>query len=193
MNSPYNSEGTSECGDGLANRDAIDQISDLKAKYCRYLDTKSWDQFASLFTHDACMQMEKTSESAIIGPTTIVQMLKKEILTAKTVHQVHPAEFEFNIDGSVSAIWPMQDIVENKFYRLNGAGFYREKYVMENGKWFIQHWRLLRTRVDFKPKSIIIRIVLLLNRIGILRLISPKTSLKMSQTLSACIEKGDLP
>jgi len=39
--------------DRLAERmQAIDEVSKLKARYCRYVDTKQWGKFRALFTDD---------------------------------------------------------------------------------------------------------------------------------------------
>lgn len=173
---------------------AIENIMQVKASYCRHIDTKAWARFTSLFTQNACMQMGPDMTGAIIGCEAIAEMLEREIGRAQTVHHVHPGEFHFNDDGSVTVVWPMFDIVDNVMYKLEGAGFYRETYVFSDSfGWRIMHWRLLRTRIDLSAKSLSMKLVILLQKLGLLRHIAPDISLKMSQSQTAGFDVEELP
>lgn len=138
------------------------------------------------------MQMGPTMEGAVVGREEILAMQNRELRNAKTVHQFHAGEFVFHKDGTVTVLWPMQDIVESNLYLLKGAGYYKEKYVQVNGEWKISHWRLLRTRIDFKPKGLALRLVLLAQSCGLLKLISPATSLKLTQTTADGFDAKEL-
>lgn len=41
----------------------IDQIRDLKARYCRFADAKQWQSVADLFTEDAVMRFHNVDGS----------------------------------------------------------------------------------------------------------------------------------
>jgi 3-phenylpropionate/cinnamic acid dioxygenase small subunit len=43
---------------------AREQIRDVKARYCRLLDTKDWDGFAALFTEDAILDVSDDTGAA---------------------------------------------------------------------------------------------------------------------------------
>ena len=43
----------------------IDQIRDLKARYCRLTDTKQWDEATALFTEDAAWRVYDVDGSLI--------------------------------------------------------------------------------------------------------------------------------
>ena len=134
------------------------------------------------------MQMGETFDGSVNGRDESIAMLKKELEGSITVHQIHHGEFFFDEDKTVKVLWPMQDIVDSKAYVLQGAGFYKETYIFEDEQWRIRHWRLLRTRVNFKPKSFMLRIVLFLHAIGILGKVAPDVSLKISRMLSSGVD-----
>lgn len=84
-------------------------ICELKARYCRLLDTKQWDAWADLFTEDLVLD---TSEAGgpppVIGRTPALAMVRQTIEAAQTVHQVHSPEITVSGD-SADGIWAMQD------------------------------------------------------------------------------------
>ena len=47
--------------DALARMEALEDIRVLKARYCRYVDTKDWDSFASLFRREAVLCFPENS------------------------------------------------------------------------------------------------------------------------------------
>ena len=95
----------------------IDEISDriaigeTKARYCRFLDTKQWDAWASLFTEDLVLD---TSEAGgpppIEGRDAAIAASRAVIETARTAHQVHAPEIVLDGD-SAQVVWAMQDRV----------------------------------------------------------------------------------
>ncbi|RYE53664.1 MAG: nuclear transport factor 2 family protein, partial [Rhizobiaceae bacterium] len=65
-------------------------IQELKARYCRYLDTKQWDAWKDLFTEDYALDVSQESGLApIVGRDSAVAMVRSIIETTKTAHQVH--------------------------------------------------------------------------------------------------------
>lgn len=73
-------------------------ICELKARYCRLLDTKQWDAWSELFTEDFVLD---TSEAGgpppIAGRDTALASVRSFIERARTVHQIHSPEI--SIDG----------------------------------------------------------------------------------------------
>lgn len=49
--------------DTLAKLEAYDDIRTVKARYCRYMDTKDWVGMASIFTEDFVLDVEKIPAS----------------------------------------------------------------------------------------------------------------------------------
>ena len=92
----------------LAAREAI---WDVKARYCRYLDTKQWGEFTALLTQDFVLDVsEGTGLPLVHGRDPAVAQIRSSIEDAVTAHQVHQPEMQVGVSG-VQVIWAMQDRV----------------------------------------------------------------------------------
>jgi hypothetical protein len=101
----------------------MESIKQLKARYCRYLDTKDWDRWRDLFTDD------------FVGDTT----------------QVHAPEIELTPATTARGIWALNDVVRLvPALTLHGYGHYHETYEKIGGRWRIKTSRLTRLREDVK-------------------------------------------
>ncbi len=132
----------------LAARQAI---ADVKARYCRYLDTKQWDEFAALFTENFLLDVsEGTGLPMVHGRDEAVAQIRSSIEEAVTVHQVHQPEMRFDESG-VQVIWAMQDRVIWSADKpsLVGFGHYHERYVQQGAQWKIASLRLTRLHMEF--------------------------------------------
>lgn len=124
-------------------------ITQVKAAYCRLLDTKDWQGWGDLFTDDVVVDVTGSGGSVMEGRAAMVATVSGSLAGAKTAHQVHFPEI--HIDGDrATAIWPMQDRVEWPGGRaLTGYGHYHEDYVREGGRWRIARQRLTRLAMNF--------------------------------------------
>ncbi len=127
--------------------------ANLKARYCRHLDTKDWSAFAGLFAEDVVIDTTAAGGPRMEGRETAVSRIRASLDAATTVHQVHSPEIE--IDGNEArAVWAMQDRVAwPNGRKLDGAGHYHERYVRENGEWKIAESRLTRLYVEMQPSG----------------------------------------
>jgi hypothetical protein len=132
-------------------------ISQVKARYCRYLDTKNWDGYAGLFTEDFELDVsEGTSLPVIRGRDAALQQIRASIGGARTAHQVHTPEIEFSSADEARVIWAMQDHLRWDAERvarlgstgLTGYGHYHERYVRQNGEWKIAASKLTRLHLE---------------------------------------------
>jgi hypothetical protein len=141
----------------IAELQAYVEISQVKARYCRTLDTKDWAGYADIFTEDF-----ELDTSAAGGPPTIhgreaaIRMVRSAVETAYTAHQVHSPEIE--LDGDTAhVVWAMQDRVvwgadrrpKMGYVGHTGYGHYHERYVRRGGRWRIAAQRLTRLHVDY--------------------------------------------
>ncbi|MDG2002001.1 MAG: nuclear transport factor 2 family protein [Novosphingobium sp.] len=119
-------------------------ICELKAAYCRLLDTKDWDGWAQLFTEDCVMDVRDSGGTLEQGRESFVASVRSSIETTKTAHQVHSPEI--TIDGdSATAVWAMQDRLHwDNGAKLTGYGHYHERYVKQDGRWRIAQQKLTR-------------------------------------------------
>lgn len=124
-------------------------IANLKAAYCRLLDTKDWAGWADLFTEDFELDVSDSGGTVMKGRDTIVASVRSSIETAKTAHQVHFPQI--TVDGDTAhAVWPMQDrVVWPEGRALTGYGHYHEDYVRQDGRWRIARQKLTRLVMEF--------------------------------------------
>jgi len=127
-----------------------DGICELKARYCRFLDTKQWDAWAGLFVEDLVLDTsEAGGPPAIIGREQAIAMVRANIETARTAHQVHNPEITIAGDTAFG-IWAMQDrVVFDNGSGMTGYGHYTETYVKRAGEWKIATSKLTRLHIDF--------------------------------------------
>lgn len=127
-------------------------IANLKAAYCRLLDTKDWDGWKQLFTEDFELDVTGSGGDVVKGRDAVVASVRGSIETAKTAHQVHFPEITINGDEA-DAIWAMQDRVDwGEGRALTGYGHYHEHYVRTPEGWRIASQKLTRLIMDFDGK-----------------------------------------
>ncbi|NGY03936.1 nuclear transport factor 2 family protein [Solimonas terrae] len=143
--------------DRIATQLAIMQV---KARYCRFLDTKNWTEYAALFTDDFELDVSEGSSLPVIrGRDAALTQIRASIGDARTAHQVHTPEIEFVGDNEARVIWAMQDRVlfgaehaaRVGLAGLTGYGHYHERYVRQNGVWKLAASRLTRLHLDLQP------------------------------------------
>jgi hypothetical protein len=130
----------------------IEQIKQLKARYFRAMDTKQWEEFAEVWARDA---LAGSGDSALRGREAIVEYIKSQSETARSVHHGHMPEIELLVDGTARGIWAMFDFYEERAgdppKGFMGFGHYQETYVFEDGAWRIATMVLTRLRIDELP------------------------------------------
>ena len=126
------------------------EIHNLKARYCRLLDTKDWEGWGQLFTEDFHLDVTGSGGDVMQGRDAVVASVRGSIGEAKTAHQVHSPEIV--IDGdSATAVWAMQDrVVWGEGKGLTGYGHYHERYVRTADGWRIAQQKLTRLHMDFE-------------------------------------------
>ncbi|WP_239806457.1 nuclear transport factor 2 family protein [Croceicoccus hydrothermalis] len=141
----------------LARLVAFEAIKSVKARYCRFLDTKDWPAFAALFTADAMMDVhEDTGLDPVFGVDAIVAQVRFAVDHAATSHQVHSPEIELAGGDTAHVKWAMQDRVVwqpgqspiEGVQSITGYGQYHEVYRRVDGEWKIASLRLSRFHVD---------------------------------------------
>lgn len=138
-----------------------EEIRTVKARYCRFLDTKDWDNFIALFTVDAVMDVQEDSGNPPLrGRAAILDQVRLAVDHARTAHQVHFSEIELRGDEA-HVITPMQDRVVWEAGKshvpgaqsITGFGHYTETYVRQDGEWKIAYLKLSRLHIDLYPPA----------------------------------------
>ncbi|GFG66775.1 bile-acid 7-alpha-dehydratase [Mycobacterium kubicae] len=129
----------------------IEAIKQLKARYCRYLDTKRWDDWRQLFTDDFVSDTTPAGGKQITGADEFVAFVRSSLGKASqpTAHQVHAPEITLTSPTTATGIWALEDVVRlGPAVNLNGRGHYHETYQKVDGQWLIKSSTLTRLRED---------------------------------------------
>jgi SnoaL-like domain len=125
------------------------EICNLKARYCRCLDTKDWAGYAAVYTEGAILDTEPSGGKRVAGRDALVAYVRSSISEDTiTTHHVHAPEID--IDGdTATGIWAMQDRnIWPNGRKLLGFGHYHERYRRENGQWLIAESKLTRINME---------------------------------------------
>lgn len=146
--------------DRLERLEAIEEIRELKARYFRLIDTKQWAALPDLFTADLKI-VTPDGKIWLEGGQAYADSLAFGLEHAVSCHQGLTAEIEVTGDGTASAIWAMQDVIEwaeshprEGWKAIVGRGHYHETYRKEDGRWRIATLSLTRLSLDITwPKD----------------------------------------
>ena len=137
---------------------AIENIRQLKGRYCLHIDMKDWQAYGNLFSLDASLITDSAVSTNGGDPKSLPEIRGRENIRSflarllpagtATVHQCHTPVIEIPSSTTARGFWAMEDIVQMPGFHLHGRGFYNEKYVVEDGAWRIAALHLTRTRID---------------------------------------------
>ena len=139
--------------------DELEAIRQLKARYCRFLDTKDVDSWRGVFADDLTVLLDEAVSTGGADPKTgapvhdadeFVPMVIGTLEGVATVHHCHTPELTLTSPTTATGIWAMEDLL---FFpagnQLHGAGHYRETYEKRDGRWLITSLHLTRTLLRF--------------------------------------------
>jgi uncharacterized protein (TIGR02246 family) len=130
--------------------DDIEAIKQLKARYCRTMDTKDWAGMRQVFTDDVTMDTTDSGGGVMTGADDFLAFLVEAIGEVMTVHHCHTPEIEVTSPTAASGIWAMEDMLRwPDGSELHGYGHYHETYELLDGQWRISSSTLTRLRMDF--------------------------------------------
>jgi hypothetical protein len=139
----------------------IEEIKQLKARYCRFIDTKQWDRLAGLFTADVRFDgFGSAPTGADAG--MFISGISKRLANAVAIHHVQAPEISLTGPYTARGIWSMMDYLEFPAdgpgprevpgsRGFMGYGHYEEEYRKEGGVWKFSFLRLTRMRMDPLP------------------------------------------
>ncbi len=138
-------------GDDATTLLAIESIKQLKARYCRYLDTKDWAAWRTVFADDFVSDTAEAGGKVIEGADDFVAFTRNALgrPSQATAHQVHAPEIELTSATTARGVWALQDVVRfGPGVSLVGFGHYHETYENIAGRWVIKSSKLTRLRED---------------------------------------------
>lgn len=140
--------------------DDLAVIGQLKARYCRFIDTKQWGALEALFTADARFEGLGSAPDGA-DRAIFVGGIAARFRDATSVHHCHMPEIAMTGPDSARGIWAMMDYVQRPpgvvvaeapgHPGFRGYGHYEEEYRREAGTWRICFLRLTRLRIEALP------------------------------------------
>lgn len=129
-------------------------IHNLKARYCRLLDTKDWAGWRALFTDDFILDTTPAGGLRVEGGDAAVAYTRQSITDdTLTTHHVHTPEIMIEGDHA-TGIWAMMDRnIWPNGRTLKGYGHYTQTYRRVQGEWKIATSTLSRLQVDYTPPT----------------------------------------
>jgi hypothetical protein len=139
--------------------DELEAIRQLKARYCRFLDTKDVGSWRDVFTTDVVVTLDMAVSTAGADPMTaapiegvdnFVPMVMGGLENVATKHHCHTPELTLISATTATGIWAIEDLLifgstDGKARELYGAGHYHETYEKRDGAWRIKSPHLTRT------------------------------------------------
>lgn len=135
--------------------DELEALRQLKARYCRFLDTKDAESWRGVFTTDVVVTLDMAVSTAGADPQTapplegvdeFVPMVLAGLEGVATKHHCHTPELALTSATTATGIWAMEDLLLFGDGReLYGAGHYHETYEESDGSWRIKTLHLTRT------------------------------------------------
>jgi hypothetical protein len=146
--------------DRLERLELLEEVRGVKARYCRFLDTKDWVSLGNLFTEDGVLDVQEDTRRPVSrGRAEIVDQIKSAVEFAATSHQVHTPEIDLKSPTEALVTWAMEDRVVwpgatcpiPGVQSITGFGQYHERYVKGPNGWQIASLKLTRFHVDLHP------------------------------------------
>jgi SnoaL-like domain len=137
----------------------IEQLRNLKARYCRYADAKRWTDVAALFTPDALIRFYDVDGDLAneVRAADFADTIGTRVGAGQPIHHVFSHEIEITGPDTARGIWAMEDLIvhdkslepDAPFMRMHGFGHYRETYRRLASGWRIASVELTRLRMEF--------------------------------------------
>lgn len=142
----------------------LEEIKRLKARYCRYVDTKQWDKLATLFAPGTTFEGFGSAPPGA-DAAMFISGISKRLADVVSIHHCHMPEIEMTGAETARGLWSMMDYLEfpadsapkeapgsRGFY---GWGYYEEEYKRTGPNtgdpWQFTFLRLTRQRIDPLP------------------------------------------
>jgi len=144
----------------MINLEDIEEIKQLKARYCRAVDLKLWPTLRGVFADDC--EFAGTATVAT-DPDRFVAGVERLLSGVTTAHHLHNPEIRGIDAGRAAGVWAFQDYLSWEpetevagFLRgserqtsVLGFGYYEEEYAKGAGGWRIA--RIVLTRQKMIP------------------------------------------
>lgn len=138
----------------------LQAIHELKARYCRFVDTKQWDRLRTLFASETRFEGFGSAPTGA-DVDAFIGGISTRLARAVSIHHCHMPEIVFTGPDSARGIWAMMDLLQFPLSEapreapgsrgFRAFGHYEEAYRREGDVWLFCFLRLTRLRIDPLP------------------------------------------
>lgn len=123
----------------------IEEISSLKGRALRYLDTEQWEKWYALFTDDVRI-LWPDFDIDVDGREQLIEAWQRTVVPSYpqlSTHHGHMPEIEIIDDTTARALWAMENDLQwaqesfNGILKLHGSGHHIDEYRKVEGVWRI--------------------------------------------------------
>lgn len=137
----------------------VQEITHMKSRYCRYVDTKQWDKLSNLMDKKISMDFRDPQGTLLYSfenRKDMISLTSVMLQNAVTVHHVHNPEIELLSSNTAKAKWAMEDLIifpesaeGAPFRTMHGFGHYHERLERTSHGWTIKSLKLERIKLDY--------------------------------------------
>jgi hypothetical protein len=127
---------------------AIEDVKQLRARYCRAIDTKNWALLESLLTPDVRLDLPSLRSKGVevVGVEAFLALVRDWFGEAPSLHSNYLPEIEIVSPSRATAVWAQEHFI-GALYRAgehhgHGYGYSYDEYVKSEGRWLVASVRL---------------------------------------------------
>ena len=129
----------------------IEAIRQLKARYCRAIDTKDWDLLAACYTPDTRIDLSREEALAgfrqpVVGIDAGVSSMRDALGAGKSIHITFLPDIDLVGEDVARGIWGLEYYTwqppGSPIPMLHGFAYSHDEYRCVNGRWLIHSVRV---------------------------------------------------
>lgn len=136
--------------------DIAERIRYKKAQYARFIDSKQWPRFNTIFVADAKITFVDANEKVVVAPNGTTPyswqsldawagFFEKALVDVQCIHLLGPGELELVRPDEVKAVFPFTyhagPKADGQGPHETRGGHYHETWVRKGGDWFcVELW-----------------------------------------------------
>jgi hypothetical protein len=129
----------------------IEAIKQLKARYCRAIDTKDWDLLASCYTSTTRIDLSREEALAgfrepVVGIDAVVDSMRVALGDGCSIHVTFLPDIEIVTDERASGVWGLEyrtwQPAGSSIPMLHGYAYSYDEYHRVDGRWLVDSVRV---------------------------------------------------
>jgi hypothetical protein len=127
---------------------AIKEIKLLRARYCRFIDMKLWDDLAQLLHKDIELDLRASSGTLVRGREAFLAHVRTRFAEGPSLHLNFLPEIQILSASRATAIWAQEAYLHTMWVKgerhAHAYGWSEDGYEKAGGRWQVRSVRLLR-------------------------------------------------